>query len=191
MGTMTNPGLEVPAATRLNIGCGQHPLHFWCNIDNDPASFSDLLVSVPPIPYPDESMDEIFAGHFVEHLTQEEADAFLLECRRVLKPSGLLGIVVPDTREIMRRFLDPNSDARMEYPTFGKWRNCHDLDEVCALFLYSTVQESQHKWMYDTLTLTRLLNRAGFVVKGEINRWTDRRISVGAWYQFGLDAVRV
>lgn len=182
--------MEVPTATRLNIGCGQHPLHFWCNIDNDPSSYYDLLVSVPPIPYPDASMDEIFAGHFLEHLTQEEADAFLLECWRVLKPGGRLGVVVPDIREIMKRCLDPNSHARMEYPT-GKWWDCHDMDTVCALFLYSTVQDSGHKWMYDVIALTRLLNKAGFVVTSEINRWMDRRISVGAWYQFGLDAMKV
>jgi len=180
----------VPDAKRLNIGCGRHPLHYWCNIDNDPSAACDMLRSVPPIPYPDDSMDEIYAGHFLEHLTPEETYWFLLECHRVLKPGGLMGVVVPDFREIVKRYLDPSSHARMEYP-YGIWHDCHDLNEVCSLFLYSTVQESGHKWMYDMTNLRQKLETAGFKVTGEINRWMDRRISVGAWYQFGLDAVKV
>jgi len=182
--------LEIPSTTRLNIGSGQHPLQYWCNVDNDPSAFYDLLISVPPIPYPDSSMDEIFAGHFLEHLEQDDACKFLDECWRVIRPGGRIGIVVPDTREIMKRFLDPQSNARFEFP-YGTWHDCHDLNEVCALFLYSTVQESRHKWMYDEVTLTKLLADHGFLVTGPINRWTDPRISVGAWYQFGLDAMKV
>lgn len=174
---------------RLNIGCGRHPLIEFTNIDSAADMPADFCATVPPLPYGDESVNEIFAGHYLEHLTQIEASAFLGECYRCLKTGAKLGLVVPDTREVMRRFLDPTSYARIEFPT-SVWHDLHDLDEVCALFLYSTAQDSHHQWSYDLTSLRRLLERHGFKVTGEINRWLDPRISVGGWYQCGLDAVK-
>lgn len=178
----------IPQATRINIGSGAHPLLEYCNIDSAADALADVHLQVPPIPYPDGSLDEVFAGHFLEHLDQLEASEFLSECYRCLRPGGKLGIVVPDTREVMRRYID-GSNARMEYP-LGTWRDLRDLDEVCATILFSTVQPSHHKWAYDMVTLTRLLEKHKFSVVAEINRWLDPRISVGAWYQFGVDAVK-
>ncbi len=174
---------------RLNIGSGHNPLHYWVNIDSNPSTFADFYASVPPMPYNDGVVDEVFAGHFLEHLEQEEAGEFLDECRRVLVPGGKLGIVVPDIQEIMRRHLNPAADGRVQYPR-GQWWDVHNMDDMCAMFLYSTVQDSHHKWNYDVCSLTRLLTKHGFTVTGEINRWIDPRIAVGAWYQFGLDAVK-
>lgn len=62
-----------------------------------------------------------------------------------------------------------------------------DLDEVCTLFLYSTAQASPHRWSYDLFTLRRALERAGFVVDAQIDRWRDPRLGTGQWYQMGLD----
>ena len=180
----------APTATRVNIGCGEHPLRDWCNIDASSNAVCDYLANVPPIPYEDGSLEEVYAGHFLEHLTQDEADEFLEECYRVLQIDGKLGIVVPDTREVMKRFLDPASNARIEFPR-GEWHDLHDLNEVCKFFLYSTAQESHHKWSYDEKTLSALLMKHGFEITGSINRWMDPRISVGAWYQFGFDAKKV
>ena len=190
MGTHTQPQIhfKVPPATRLNIGSGGHSLRDWCNIDNDPAACADLTLTVPPIPYDDDSIEEIYAGHFLEHLTQEDAGLFLDECWRCLKPGGKLGIVVPDIREVMQRYLS-QQPARVEYP-IGNWRDCRDLDQICDLFLYSTAQDSHHQWNYDLLTLGRLLEAHKFTTIGEINRWLDPRVPVGAWYQFGLDSVK-
>ena len=175
---------------KVNVGCGSHPLLYWDNIDSDGAAFADKYVSVPPMPYGDGEVDEIFAGHFLEHLTQEEAVEFLAECRRVLVPKGKLGIVVPDTEEVMRRHFDHTADGRVQYPK-GTWLDVHDLNDMCHLFLYSTAQDSHHQWSYNHNTLARLLVANGFSIAGEINRWMDPRITVGAWYQFGLDAVKM
>lgn len=188
METATGFTVSPPTATRLNIGCGMHPLLNYCNIDDSPDAIADLLWSVPPIPYPDGSLDEIFAGHYLEHLTQDEADDFLIECHRCLRVGGKLGIVVPDTYEVMRRYVTRET-ARMEFPR-GQWHDLTDLDEINYLILFSTVQPSNHKWAYDSTTLWRLLEHHHFRVTGEINRWLDPRVSVGAWYQMGLDSVK-
>lgn len=189
-GTMTRARgrAAIDPATRLNVGCGAWPLRGWTNLDADPRAHADVYATVPPLPYEDGALDEIFAGHFLEHLTVDEARAFLAECRRVLRPGGTLGVVVPDTRAVMERWLR-GEPSYIEFPE-GVWRAVADLDEVCALFLYSTVQDSRHQWSYDMGTLTRVVTAAGFTVTSEIDRFQDPRITVGAWYQCGVNAER-
>lgn len=171
---------------RVNVGCGRWPLPFWINLDESRDVVADLYAHVPPLPFPDADVDDIFAGHFLEHLEPDEADAFLVDAFRALKPGGRLGIVVPDIREVLTRWMRGAVDC-IEYPS-GRWHAVADLDDVCAVFLYSTVQPSRHRWAYDLATLTRRVKRAGFVIVGEIDRYRDHRIPIGTWYQCGIDA---
>ena len=170
---------DTAAPIRINIGCGEHPLAGFWNLDECQGAVVDVVARVPPIPAPNNSVDEVYAGHFLEHLTQPEADEFISECYRCLKPHGVLGITVPDFHEIAKRYLDASVPARVEFPR-GEWHDMHDLDEICHLFLFSTVQPSNHKWAYDHRSLERLLHRHGFGRFTEINRWMDPRVSVGA-----------
>jgi predicted SAM-dependent methyltransferase len=172
---------------RLNIGCGDWPLPGWTNLDARAKCKPDVLAKVPPLPFADESVEEIYAGHFVEHLTPKDADKFLAECYRVLVPGGRLGVVVPDTKMIARAYVEGHGSV--EYPE-GTVRPMADLDEICDLFLYSTAQESPHRWSYDADTLRRLLLRAGFYPTTEIDRYADPRIPVKNWYSCGWDAVK-
>jgi predicted SAM-dependent methyltransferase len=160
----------------LNLGSGMDKKPGWVNVDADPVQAPDVCADA--LTYlagvADDSVDEIYAGHFLEHLERDAAGRFLAECLRVLKPGGRLGVVVPDTRAIMQSYLE---DGR-------------DLDDLCRAFLYSTIQESQHKWSYDLDTLRRLLEQTGFVTGDEIHRFEDPRLHAGAWWQCGLDAVK-
>jgi predicted SAM-dependent methyltransferase len=176
---------------KLNLGAGPDRKPGWVNVDNGvddhiwgkpltgehvEADCFDYLASLA-----DGTVDEIYAGHFLEHFEYDlhewaasEAHGLLAECCRVLKPGGLIGIVVPDIREVMRGYF---TDGR-------------DLDDICAGFLYSTIQPSKHKWSWDASTLRRALERAGFDVVDEIDRYADPRLAAGAWFQMGLDAVK-
>lgn len=187
-GFVIDPVKQVGSDRRLNVGCGDWPLLYWTNLDADPNAIADIYQRVPPLPFADGALDEIFAGHVVEHMTQDDAKAFLLECFRCLVPGGRLGVVVPDTREIMSRWLRGDID-QIEYPS-DVWHAVNDLDAVCALFLYSTVQGSRHQWSYDATTLQRALEQAGFVVQREIDRYRDPRLGTGQWFQCGWDAVK-
>ncbi len=177
--------LERTAGRRCNCGCGDYPLSYFVNIDEDPAKPAELHCHVPPLPFDDASMDLVWSCHFLEHLEWGEAELFLQDAFRVLAPGGRCGIVVPDTREVMRRWLEGTIDA-VEYPQ-GVWHQVADLDAVCALFLYSTVQASPHRWAYDLDTLARALTRAGFVELHEIDRYRDPRLGSGQWFQCGLE----
>lgn len=160
----------------------------WVNLDSDPSGAADVVCSVPPLPVPGASVDEIYAGHYLEHLSQEDGRAFLRECWRALRSDGVLAIVVPDTREILRRYLVGTGDV-VEMPA-GRYWQLDDLDDVCAAFVFSTVQPSHHLWAYDQRTLRRALEQSGFRVTRELDRYRDPRIAVAGWHQFGLEAVK-
>ena len=160
-------------ASRVNLGCGELKLDGYLNVDQFPKVNPDLVSDAHEFlaGCEDGSLDEIYAGHFLEHLTLDEAQSLLRECYRVLKSGGLLGITVPDTEAVFKMYV------------LGKM-NMHD---ICAQFLYSTVQKSHHKWSYDSRSLRAQIEAAGFVCRNEIDRQRDPRVWP-AWYQCGWDA---
>jgi predicted SAM-dependent methyltransferase len=90
----------------LNLGCGSRIHADWINVDS--------VASVPGIvrhdlrqgiPWPDGSVDVVYHSHILEHFTRSDAERFLRECHRVLKPNGLLRVVVPDLEAIARQYL--------------------------------------------------------------------------------------
>ena len=52
------------------------------------------------------SVDGIFCSNLLEHLRQEEVDAVLVECLRILKPGGRLVLIQPNFRYAYRRYFD-------------------------------------------------------------------------------------
>ena len=180
--------MQATAHRRLNIGGGNYPLAYFTNIDEDPGVKADLHVRVPPLPYPDCSMEQIWACHFLEHLERPQAHELVQECWRVLEPGGGLGLVVPDGDEILRRYLAGAID-QCEYPP-DMWWPVADLDAVCALFIYSTVQQSPHRWLYSLATLRRFVEAQGFMFVREVDRFADTRLGSGCWWQVGCDWIK-
>jgi predicted SAM-dependent methyltransferase len=90
----------------LNIGCGLtfHPE--WINIDVVPSApevqYCDITKKLP---YPDNYFDACYSSHVLEHLTKEDAHRLLAECRRILKPQGIIRIVVPNLEAMVREYL--------------------------------------------------------------------------------------
>jgi len=80
-------------ALKLNIGCGDKQYKDYTNVDlyGEPDVRCDL--SVFPWPFEDNSVDEVFSEHFLEHVLDFEKT--VLEMYRILKPGGLLHFKVP------------------------------------------------------------------------------------------------
>src|SRR4029453_10033118 len=80
---------------RLHIGAGRESLPGWINIDNQGLPGVDQVLDVRQgLPFAD--VASIYAEHFLEHLTLDEGLAFLKECRRVLRPDGILRLSTPN-----------------------------------------------------------------------------------------------
>jgi predicted SAM-dependent methyltransferase len=173
---------------KLNLGCGAYELAGWENWDEDTRLPNVGHVRVPPIPLDDETVEEVYLGHLLEHFEPVEAAELLHECKRVLVPGGRLGVVVPDTKRVLEHYLRQNG-AMVEVPQGRHWR-LNDLDAVNAVFLYSTIQGSRHRWSYDRETLCRTLERAGFRLGACIDPYTDPRLSTPQWYNLGVDGFK-
>lgn len=90
----------------LNIGCGLtfHPA--WINIDVVPSAPEVQYCDISKkLPYPDNYFDACYSSHVLEHLTKENARQLLVECRRILKPQGVIRVIVPDLEAIAREYL--------------------------------------------------------------------------------------
>ena len=84
-------------ALRLDLGCGTKPKEGFLGVDIKSYGRSDLLIADlrEPWKWEDESVDEAYSYHFLEHLTQLERCHFANELYRVLKPGGFAEIIVP------------------------------------------------------------------------------------------------
>jgi predicted SAM-dependent methyltransferase len=111
------------------------------------------------IPHGDGSVDAIYASHMLEHLDRIEARAVLAECRRVLRPGGVLRLAVPDLRNAAYRYLHLNdADGFLRHLQF-------DLDKprgLAARLRRELTGGRGHHWMYDADSLVALVAAAGF-----------------------------
>ena len=89
----------------------------------------DVYGSFDMLPFEDGTVDEILSRQVFEHLSGFEAQRSLMECRRVLKPNGLLRLDVPDhpaTLEMWRKAIqeeDETTEQFCERHVFGSKKN--------------------------------------------------------------------
>ncbi|GAB4517395.1 MAG: hypothetical protein OHK0046_23910 [Anaerolineae bacterium] len=90
----------------LNVGCGHRFHQEWVNIDLVAASEEVIAHNIlKGLPFPDASFDVVYHSHILEHLTQQQGRHLLRECYRVLKPDGIIRVVVPDLAYSCRLYL--------------------------------------------------------------------------------------
>ena len=92
---------------RLNLGCGYRKHDGYVNIDNRKEVNPDLCCDVTEgLPYSDDSVDEVKAIDFLEHIPIGKTIAVIEEIYRVLKPEGKFLHFTPST-EGRGAFQDP------------------------------------------------------------------------------------
>jgi predicted SAM-dependent methyltransferase len=106
------------------------------------------------LPFADQSVSCIYSSHTFEHFSWAESLAVAKECFRVLRPGGVLRVVVPDLQLIAREYLrdsDPMASHRF----------------VDRLLLRHTIHDlfhrgAHHSQMFDESSLIALLRQGGF-----------------------------
>lgn len=90
----------------LNLGCGQRYHPAWTNVDFTATGLDVLAHDLTQgIPFVDDTFDAVYHSHLLEHFAKDVAPMFLQECYRVLKPGGIIRVVVPDLENIARIYL--------------------------------------------------------------------------------------
>jgi SAM-dependent methyltransferase len=98
------------------------------------------------IPFPDASVDFVYSSHFLEHLDRPAALGLLKDCYRVLRPSGVIRICVPDLAKVVQFYLHG------ERPRF-----------LAYFFTDQRQDRDRHRFMYDFDGLRDALSTAGFI----------------------------
>jgi SAM-dependent methyltransferase len=160
------------------------------------------------IPFAESTFDVVYHSHFLEHLEREAAVKLLGECYRVLKPGGILRIVVPDLetlvllyREALEAF-DKSGDTRENEAAYDS--AIVDLfDQMVRRGSSGAAQQKPwvrtierlirggasdtgetHRWMYDRQSLPRILARLGFTT---IRQHYATTSGIAGWERCFLD----
>ena len=140
---------------KINFACGRQtwPGYFCIDAQHNPKASRpvDLLYAFEfegthikqPIPVADNCTEEIFCGHFIEHVFRWEANAVIEEFRRLLKPGGRLILELPDIRKACKNLLKGMDDQMSMWPLYGDWSHQDPL--------------MMHKHGYTPETVTALL----------------------------------
>ena len=106
----------------LNIACGSNYIKQpdWVNLDYKRADGVKKYNLLKKLPFQDSSFDAVYCSHFVEHIPLRKIDSFLQECMRVIKPGGVLRIVMPDYFFLCKEFIKNFENQDFEKANFIK-----------------------------------------------------------------------
>lgn len=156
---------------KLNVGCGMTMYHYgWHNIDvldyNALAQHERYLFRQHDVrnglPYDTNSVDCMHISHLLEHLTYEEGLKFLRECRRVIKPGGVIRFACVDAELPTHLYSTIGSGVDGE-----KLSDFDEISDACeraksnAGKLHALLWDGRQA-IYDWDSLNKALQEAGF-----------------------------
>jgi methyltransferase family protein len=100
---------QVSEVRRLNWGCGSHVQPGWINTDVKAAPEVDLVADIRKgLPLDDDSIEYAVSVHALPELSYDEVVPALQELKRVLKPGGVLRLVLPDLQKAIDAYIEGN-----------------------------------------------------------------------------------
>lgn len=138
----------------LNLGCGSRFHPKWTNIDFESQGEEVIPCDLTNgIPFSDGFFDLVYHSHLLEHFPKSLAEPFLKECCRVLRPNGILRVVVPDLEQIARLYLtafEKVSNSPQEWQPNYEWILLEMYDQ--------TVRTKAGGYMADYLLKNKITN---------------------------------
>jgi predicted SAM-dependent methyltransferase len=135
------------------------------NLKNRDLKAPAIVMSVDAtrgLPLGDQSLLGINMSHFLEHFPLEKGLYLLAECRRVLRPGGVLRVSCPDLRRYAVAYV--NSDTgfyhRVGTPTYCSYSNLETFGDRFISKAYDNT--NGHLWFYDAETVIHHLKSLGF-----------------------------
>ena len=134
---------------KLNLGCKHDIQKGYINIDyiqfNKYIYLWDLR---NPLPYEDNSVEEIRALDLLEHFSWQHTEKTLIDWIRVLKPKGLITLKVPDLYKIIEYYEQGIADRRYS----------NGYDDAFE-FLRANIFNGNHQTIFTPKTLKELLEK--------------------------------
>ena len=86
-----------------------------------------------PLPWEEGTFEAVYCSHVLEHLPRGKVPTVLKEIRRILRPQGILRLVVPDLAGIARAYLESFEEAKKDLPGSKfrhEWMTLELLDQL-------------------------------------------------------------
>jgi hypothetical protein len=120
----------------------------WVNVDTSPDVKTDVrLDAFEFVERFGPEVNELYMGHFLEHLLREQAESLLRAMIDRLPVGSTVSAVTPDMNAVFRAYLAGEIDNRR-------------LNE---LYVYNYLDPCHHVWCHDVHSLADLFRSAGFL----------------------------
>ena len=102
---------------KLHIG-GEEKKEGWKILNIQQKPDVDFIGDITDLgQFEDNSIEEIYASHVVEHVAQKKVETTLKGIHRVLKDSGKFYVSVPDMDILCKIYLDPKAPPKVKFHT--------------------------------------------------------------------------
>ncbi len=166
----------------LNAGCGNKFHPDWHNVDMTSGS-PDVLTAnlLNGIPFPENHFDVVYHSQVLEHFPKEKAGGFLKECYRVLKPNGIIRVVVPDLENIVNEYTKLLRE-NIEHPSdmsaaHYNWIMLELYDQTVRN--YSGGQMAEYLQQPDIINEQYVLDRMGYVGRKIRDEYLSGKTDIG------------
>ncbi|MDR0987219.1 MAG: methyltransferase domain-containing protein [Ruminococcus sp.] len=142
---------------KLHLGCGKRFLPGYVHIDLADFPHIDYKADIRKLDmFEDNTVDEIYACHCLEHFGRHEARDVLNEWRRVLCPGGRIYLAIPDFEAVCEHYREHQNMEILRGFLVGGQKNKYDY----------------HYNVFDFESLKGVLEEIGFT---DISRydWND------------------
>lgn len=155
--------LNSHSIRKLQLGAGTSNPAGWLNTDINPSSRQVYLDATDRYPFPDGSFQYVFSEHLIEHIPWEGGVAMLKECYRILARGGKIRIVTPNLMKFIQLLYGPpDPDVQRFIIAKLKFHGWPDTPVTRAYIFNRQLYEFGHKFLYDSATLRKTLELAGF-----------------------------
>jgi len=163
---------------KYNFGSNKKNIEGYINVDALEMEGVDVVQDLTKVPYAfarSNSVDEIKAEEFLEHVPFNKAYPMLKEWYRILKPGGILKIQVPDCGKAMEYYVKgqicecvPHKGVNGRFEANKQCFTCGGNGKINPTrWLLSFTGAQKHPWDYHLNIFTKdrlenLLKSAGF-----------------------------
>lgn len=140
---------------RLHWGCGSSTKPGWINSDRRPARGVDVVADIENgLPLEDDSIDYTVSVHALQEIAYPDLVPTLRELRRVLRPGGVLRLILPDLDKGIQAYL-ANNPAHFLVPD-------EDVKSLGGKFIVHMLWYGHSQVLFTHDFVEELLLKAGF-----------------------------
>lgn len=142
---------------RVHLGSGTNHLPGWINVDIERGLHPDVRADLRAgFPAPEGSVALIHSEHVFEHLELQDGIQLFADCRRILRPDGVIRVAMPDLDRLIDAYHgDWQAQPWLQDPYYAS------IDTPTHMLNYA-LRAWGHRYVYSYAELEYRLRKAGF-----------------------------